>query len=121
MHDYVVVTMSGILVLLVVLALLAAFGVWKHLRDGRMRAHSASTPHLPAERIGQPLGEKATPSTARRRPESSDATCGRVQKPPGRSASRSRRRSRIVTPSLSAPSPGLSRVLPSRERPRAFC
>ncbi len=60
LHDYVVVTMSGILVLLVVLALLAAFGVWKHLRDGRMRAHSASTPHLPAERIGQPLGEKAT-------------------------------------------------------------
>ena len=53
LHDYVVVTMSGILVLLVVLALLAAFGVWKHLRDGRMRAHSASTPHLPAERIGE--------------------------------------------------------------------
>lgn len=52
-------TMSGFLVLLVVLALLAAFGLWKHLRDGRMRAHR-KTGQLPADRIGQPLGEKAT-------------------------------------------------------------
>lgn len=52
--------MSGLWVLLAVAALLALFGVWKHLRDGRMRAHRADLPRLHAERIGRPLGEKAT-------------------------------------------------------------
>lgn len=52
--------MSGVWVLLVVAVLLAAFGVWKHLHDGRMKAHRADVPHLAAEQIGTPLGEKAT-------------------------------------------------------------
>ena len=43
----------------VVLLLLAAFGVWKHLRDGRMRAH-ADRPALTAAQVGVPLGEQAT-------------------------------------------------------------
>lgn len=50
-------TMSGIVVLVAVALGLAAFGLWKHLRDGRMRTDRAQ---LPAERMGQPLGEKAT-------------------------------------------------------------
>jgi thiol-disulfide isomerase/thioredoxin len=50
--------MSGFLVLAVVAALLVAFGVWKHLRDGRMRADSK--PALTPDQIGEPLGEQAT-------------------------------------------------------------
>jgi thiol-disulfide isomerase/thioredoxin len=52
--------MSGLWVLLVVAVLLAAFGVWKHVHDGRMRAHRSDVPHLSAAQIGTPLGEKAT-------------------------------------------------------------
>jgi thiol-disulfide isomerase/thioredoxin len=53
--------MSGIWVLVAVGILLATFGVWKHLRDGRMRTHRATdVPRLTAATIGRPLGEKAT-------------------------------------------------------------
>ena len=43
----------------VVLILLAAFGVWKHLRDGRMRTH-ADRAALTSAQVGVPLGEQAT-------------------------------------------------------------
>lgn len=51
--------MSGVWVLLVVGALLAVFGVWKHRHDGRMRAQSDRLGLTP-QQVGQPLGEKAT-------------------------------------------------------------
>ena len=53
-------TMSGLWVLLAVALLVAAFGAWKHLRDGRMRRHDAAVPRLGADVIGSPLGENAT-------------------------------------------------------------
>ncbi len=52
-------SVSGVWVLAVVLILIAAFGVWKHLRDGRMRTH-ADRPALTAAQVGVPLGEQAT-------------------------------------------------------------
>lgn len=52
--------MSGVWVLLAVAALLALFGVWKHLHDGRMRAHRSGVPHLRPDQIGVPLGMHAT-------------------------------------------------------------
>lgn len=45
--------------MVVVLLLLLVFGVWKHLRDGRMRTH-ADRPALSQDQVGTPLGEQAT-------------------------------------------------------------
>lgn len=50
--------MSGFLVLMLVAVLLAAFGVWKRLHDGRLR--DVSRPGLTRDQIGEPLGEQAT-------------------------------------------------------------
>ena len=55
----VVQNMSGVWVLVLIAALLAVFGVWKYVHDGRMRAHE-SRPALTPEQIGEPLGEQAT-------------------------------------------------------------
>lgn len=49
---------SGFVVLVVVAVLLAMFGVWKRVHDGRMR--DVSRPGLTAGQIGQSLGEQAT-------------------------------------------------------------
>lgn len=51
--------MSGVWVLVLIAVLLAAFGVWKYVHDGRMRVHE-SRPALTPEQIGEPLGEQAT-------------------------------------------------------------
>ena len=53
--------MSGIVILAAIAALLAAFGVWRHLADGRMRAAArVDAPRLTPAEVGGELGDKAT-------------------------------------------------------------
>lgn len=53
--------MSGIVILAAIAALLAAFGVWRHLADGRMRSSArADVPRLSPAEVGGELGDKAT-------------------------------------------------------------
>lgn len=52
--------MTGLWVLLGVLAVGVAFGGYRRLTDGRARAVRDSTPRLDAGQLGAPLGERAT-------------------------------------------------------------
>ena len=53
--------MSGILILAAIAVLLAVFGVWRRVSDGRMRAGSRTdVPRLSPAEVGGELGDKAT-------------------------------------------------------------
>ncbi len=53
--------MSGILILVAIAALLAVFGVWRRVADGRMRSGArADLPRLSSDAVGGALGDKAT-------------------------------------------------------------
>lgn len=53
--------MSGIMILAAIAVLLAAFGIWRRLADGRMRGSArADVLRLSATQIGDGLGEQAT-------------------------------------------------------------
>jgi thiol-disulfide isomerase/thioredoxin len=53
--------MSGIVILAAIAVLLAVFGVWRHVADGRMRSTArAGGLRLSAAQLGAGLGDKAT-------------------------------------------------------------
>ncbi len=52
--------MSGVLILLGVGVLLAAFGVWARVANGRMQSHRRTAGRLSSSQIGSDLGEQAT-------------------------------------------------------------
>jgi thiol-disulfide isomerase/thioredoxin len=54
-------SMSGILILAAIAVLLAVFGVWRRVSDGRMRSGSRTdVPRLSPAEVGGELGDKAT-------------------------------------------------------------
>jgi thiol-disulfide isomerase/thioredoxin len=53
--------MSGVWVLVAVLVVVLAFGLWRCLADGRLRRHShPHRPRLTAQQVGSELGASAT-------------------------------------------------------------
>lgn len=52
--------MSGLWVLAALLVLLAAFGAWRHLADGRLKQQRAGGERLSSSQVGGELGEQAT-------------------------------------------------------------
>lgn len=53
--------MSGVWVLVAVLLVVLAFGLWRCLADGRLRRHShPDRPRLTAQQVGSELGASAT-------------------------------------------------------------
>ncbi len=52
--------MSGVWILLVIGVLLAGFGVWHRVANGRLRSHRTAGDRLTSSQLGDELGEQAT-------------------------------------------------------------